>query len=83
MGDGPILWFSAISPKRGVVFGYDTQDSFDLTANTEISYIRYFDVKLYNELYQNNFILGVGPLRIPQDKLHVWKGYGNIKKLYP
>jgi hypothetical protein len=82
--DAEHILFYTLSPKKGVVFGYDTQHSFDLKANTKISELSYFDVKLYDELYQNNFILGFDPFReIPQDKLHAWKGYGDIRSLYP
>jgi hypothetical protein len=82
--DAQHILFYTLSPKKGVAFGYDTKHSFDLKANTKISDLSYFDVKLYDELYQNNFILGFDPFReISQDKLHVWNGYGDIRSLYP
>ena len=80
-------WFYGIYPSRGIVFGYDSSSAWfgedlSLHSNTIISDIRFFDVKEYNELLRGGFLI-YAEHGFSQDKLHPWKGYGDIHKLYP
>ncbi|MBP6178444.1 MAG: hypothetical protein KA473_09110 [Anaerolineales bacterium] len=78
------IWFTAINPSQGTAITYETANSFDLDAGTKISIFSYFDVGSFDELYKSNVLISFDPLgEVPQDKLHVWKGYGDIRILYP
>jgi hypothetical protein len=82
--DARHIWFSAIDPKKGIVLTYDTENSFDLKESTTISNMSYFDIELFDNLYKNNLLINFDPLKeIPQSQLHAWKGYGDIRTLYP
>ena len=78
------IWFTALSTSRGTALTYETENSFDLNTGTEISIFSYFDIELFDELYKSNILISFDPLEeVPQDKLHAWKGYGDIRELYP
>lgn len=77
-------WFAVISPNSGFVFGYDTHNDFEVSDNTQVSYLSYFGVESFDELYQNGFLINFASSEeIPQNRLYKWKGYGDIRKLYP
>ncbi len=80
--DAVHIWLFALNPKRGTVFGADVTD-LDLTTETRVSYVRYFDPDVYLELLDNGFLVLTDSGHFSEDKLQIWKGYGNISKLYP
>jgi hypothetical protein len=76
-------WMFALSPKKGIVFGYDSYSTNpDLGQKTEISDIQFFDVQKYDQLLENGFLV-YSENGFSKNKLQTWKGYGNINELYP
>jgi hypothetical protein len=84
MSEGKHVWFAALNPQQGVVFSYDTYGNFELKPKATISEISFFDTRLYEKLFENAFIIRFDPANnFMQEKLYVWKDYGNINELYP
>jgi hypothetical protein len=84
--DAPHIWFDAISPSRGVVYGYDTFNAwtgptFNLTSDTKVVELEFFDPQKYHQLLPN--LISLDPPSEIENSLHPWKGYGDIRALYP
>jgi hypothetical protein len=81
-------WYFAISPNKGIVFGYDAYSIFGtkstLSSNTMISYIGFFDIRSYKRLIDNGILIFTDISEyFSENNLYVWKGYGKLNELYP
>jgi hypothetical protein len=84
--DAPHIWFDAIKPSRGVVYGYDTFNAwtgptFNLTSDAKVVELEFFDPQKYHQLLPN--LISLDPSSEIENSLHPWKGYGDINQLYP
>jgi hypothetical protein len=80
-------WFFGLAPSKGIAFGHDTLNvwfgpNYDLGPHTMISDIRFFNPKNYDELLENGFLVDTAS-RSFSGRLYPWKGFGDIRQLYP
>lgn len=73
----------AIVPSRGVMYEFYAK-SDDLKPETQIDNVMFFDRSQYDALLDAGmFSLGEWNSAKTREIMHPWKGYGNIKELYP
>jgi len=76
----------AISPQKGIVFGYDAYKHFSddlvLSPRIKATHIIYFDVNVFPQLLEDGDLVLIEKLEKYSEKDH-WNGYGDIDELYP
>lgn len=80
-------WFFAITPLKGVLYGYDTYGFWSkkrgsIIPDAMVTDISFFDTKLYEKLLNSDTLIP-NIEDLSKRNLYLWKGYGDIKKLYP
>lgn len=78
----------AISPQKGIVFGYDAYRNFSddliLSPKTKATIITFFDVNVFTQLLEDGDLVYIEILeKYSEDDLYKWNGYGDIEELYP
>lgn len=78
-------WFHALSPKKGFLLSYDTfNQEPNLSPNTKVTGVKYFDPQSFSVLYENNFLVyDEWDAVVAPENFLPWKGYGKISFLYP
>jgi hypothetical protein len=81
-------WLFAVSPQKGIVFGYDAYKNFSddlvLSSNTKVIQIIFYDVNIYSQLLEDGDLVLIEKLEeYSEEDLYQWNGYGDIEELYP
>jgi len=76
----------AISPQKGIVFGYDAYKHFSddlvLSPRTKVSIITFYDVNVYSQLLEDGDLIYTEILeKYSEEDLYHWNGYGDIDEL--
>ena len=81
-GANPVVM--AIIPLQGVEFEFYAKSNDELQPETEIDNVMFFDSAHYEDLLDAGmFSLGGYDAEATQRIMYTWRGYGDIKELYP
>lgn len=76
-----------VSPSQGVVYGADMYNPWtgldtNLAPNAAIIDLRFFDNRIFDKLLSSGLLVYSNE-RFSREELYPWKGYGDIRELYP